>query len=116
MANTGILIGWKRSMPGREGHALQKFGEYAGYLTKLQAEKHIESFEPVVIRPHGGNLDGFFLIRGERAKLGALRDTDHWKDWEAWGAYNMEGFAVLDCQLGDGLTDMLGRFGKLIGS
>ena len=29
----------------------------------------IESFEPVFLEPHGGDLTGFILIQGDAAKL-----------------------------------------------
>ncbi len=114
MANMGIMVGWNRAVTGREGHTLAKFGEYVVYLSRLQAEKYIESFEPVLTRPHGGDLNGFFLIRGNRDKFNELRETDHWKDWEVWGAYNMVGFGIVECLLGADMTDSLQRFGKLL--
>ena len=38
----------------------------------------IESFEPVAFEPHGGDLAGFVLIRGERDKLNRLRYSEEW--------------------------------------
>ena len=113
MSNTGILVGWTRAYVGKETSSLAKFGEFVGYVSKLAAEKQIDSFEPVLLRPHGGDLNGFFLIRGDAAKLAALRQTDQWKDWEAWGGFNMQGFGVIECMLGENVNDSITRFGKV---
>src|SRR5215510_6194963 len=102
MASSGMLVGWNRANQGKETVAIGKFGEYVGYLNKLVAEKHIEGFEPVLLRPHGGDLNGFFLIRGDAAKLAALRTTDQWKDWEVAGSFYLTGFGVIECALAEG--------------
>ena len=114
MANAGIMIGWTRALSGREAAANTKFGEFGAYLGKLQAESRIESFEPVIMRPHGGDLNGFFLIRGTETKLAELRTTDHWKDWETWGGYHLENFGAVDCMLGDSIGSSMTRWAKHI--
>ena len=113
-ANAGILIGWTRAFPGKEAQAVQKFGEYVGYLTKLQSEKRIESFEPAIINPHGGDLNGFFIIRGDRNKLHELKGTDHWKDWLALGSFLLDGFGAQEIFLGEEFVGFMGRFQKLV--
>ena len=116
MSNAGLLVGWTRAYTGKEHAALGKFGEYLGYLTKLVNEKHIDSFEPVIVRPHGGDLNGFILVRADAAKLATLRATDHWKDWEALGVVLLQGFGVIECALSDGVGDFMGRFAKQLGT
>lgn len=115
MSNAGLLVGWSRANAGKEAAALGKFGEFAGYVAKLQAEKHIDSFEPVLLRPHGGDLNGFFLLRGDATKLAALRQTEHWKDWEAFGGLYLQGFGVIECALGGEVGDSIARIGKALG-
>lgn len=113
MANSGLIVGWSRARSGHEGHTVAKFSEYIGFLTVQVMEKKIESFEPVLSRPHGGDLNGFILIRGERDKLDALKGTDQWKDWEVWGAYHLESFGIVECFLGAEVAATMQRFGKL---
>jgi len=114
MSNVALMIGWSGTKQGHEKQALEKFGEFVGYLVAQQAQKKIDSFEPVFVRPHGGDLNGFFLVRADAQRLAVLRHTDAWKDWEAWGAYALEGYGVNECMIGDGVTDILQRFGKLV--
>src|SRR5215472_9633574 len=99
-ATAGLMLGWNRTIPGLEAESNSKFPEFGGYLAKLQASGQIESFEPVFTSPHGGDLNGFFLIRADQAKLNALEQSDQWKDWIAWGSYHLMGFGVVHCMFG----------------
>ena len=79
MATAVLLVGWDRPNPGMEEKA---FGylttEGTDYLKKLQG-KFFERIEVVGLTPHGGDLNGFFLLFGERAKLDELRRTDEFE-------------------------------------
>ncbi len=76
MATSALMIGWGRAVPGREQKALEFFNEAIQYFTGLQQQGTIESFEPVILEPHGGDLGGFLLVRGDREKLNALRSSE----------------------------------------
>src|SRR5579859_1806634 len=62
MANAALFIGWGKVVQGREAKSLEVFGEGLEYWTRLQQLGEIESFEPVALEPHGGDLGGFVLI------------------------------------------------------
>ncbi|MBI5499983.1 MAG: hypothetical protein HY907_07050 [Deltaproteobacteria bacterium] len=111
--NSGLLIGWTRPYVGREKTAQPKFEEYIGYLAKLQAEKKIESFEPVLCDPTGHDtLGGFFLVRGDQARLAEIQRTEEWRDWLAFGTYNLDGFRIVGCALGESIPDRMKRWQK----
>src|SRR5258708_40371520 len=76
MATGALMIGWGPVVPGREQKSLLVFNEAIQYYTRLQQEGTIESFEPVALEPHGGDLQGFVLGRGDREKLNALRTSE----------------------------------------
>ena len=80
MSSNVIFFGWNRSIPGREQLSAAHFGEFAQYLGGLQQSGTIESFEAVFLNAHGGDMNGFFLIRGENAKLDALVASDAWME------------------------------------
>jgi hypothetical protein len=73
MADAGLFIGWGEVVRGREAEAVDAFNETLAYWARLQEEGEIESCEPVFLEPHGGELQGFFLVRGDAEKLAALR-------------------------------------------
>lgn len=112
-ANAGFIVGWTKAFPGREALTVAKFPEYVAWLSKLQAESVIESFEPVLLTPHGGDLNGFFIVRGEAAKLDQLQRTEAWREWTAWGAFHLQGFGVIQAHLGDAVPAEMARFGRL---
>ena len=84
MAGEALFIGWGAVVRGREQQALQVFQESMQYYGGLQQEGRIESFDVYLLAPHGGDLNGFVILRGEPlaepvrgAKLPALID-DGW--------------------------------------
>ena len=72
MAESGLLIGWGDIRTGRDAAANKVFAEALAYWPKLQAAGEIESVETVILGAHGGDLGGFFLLRGDPEKLGRL--------------------------------------------
>src|SRR5579872_97524 len=72
MADSGLFIGFGAPVRGRERQATKVFNEAFEYYSRLQQEGEIESFEPVLLEPHGGELDGFFLLRGDQDKLARI--------------------------------------------
>jgi hypothetical protein len=76
MANAALFIGYGEVMPGRARQALQVFNEALEYYGRLQKQGQIESFDPVFLEPHGGDLAGFILLRGERDKLNGARYSE----------------------------------------
>lgn len=76
MANAALFIGYGPVVPGRARQSLQVFNEAIQYYGRLQEQGQIESFEPVYLEPHGGDLSGFILLRGDRDQLNSVRYTD----------------------------------------
>ena len=70
MADYGLFIGWGALVRGRELKGLEVFNESIQFWADHQKKGNIESFEPVLLTPHGGDLAGFLLIKGEGTKLG----------------------------------------------
>ena len=72
MAEYALFIGFGTPRAGKEAAALQNFEDSAAYAEKLKAAGEIESVEYVLLNSHGGDLNGFFLLRGDPEKLGRL--------------------------------------------
>jgi hypothetical protein len=80
MATAVLFIGWDRPLPGVDpkkayGHVIT---EAIPYLKSLEG-KACERMEPVALTAHGGDINGFILLYGERAKLDELRRTDQFE-------------------------------------
>jgi hypothetical protein len=73
MAEATLFIGWGAVISGRERQAIEVYGQTVQYYERLRHDGEISGFEPCLLEPHGGDLDGFFILRGERERLSQLR-------------------------------------------
>ena len=115
MADRVLFIGWNRPIAGREQQAIQLFSKTVEFYGKLQANGRIESFEPVFLGAHGGDLNGFFLLKGEAEKLGDVQRDDTFLDITIEAEYCLEGVGIIPGYIGESLNDVLTRWSKLIG-
>ena len=67
------------------------FDSFRRYLSELQANNRIESFEMVMLDGRPGQLNGFFLIQGAREKLSELSRSEDWLDHMARAAEHLDG-------------------------
>ena len=80
MADHVIFLGWNRPTVSREQQAMQVFQKSLEYWGKLQTDGRIESFEPVILSSHGGDLNGFIILRGDAEKLAEIRRDETYID------------------------------------
>jgi hypothetical protein len=84
------------------------------YYGKLQAEGRIEGFEPVILTAHGGDLNGFFLIRGDAEKLREIQREDDFVNFVVEAGYCLDGFGVITGYIGEGLEALFNKWSKLV--
>ena len=109
MAEYGLLTGWDRAVDGREKEATELFTEVHEYWGKQQAQGNVEGFESVFLTPYGGELNGFFLIRGEREKIDAVRWSDEFLALATRLAHVATKFSVIPVMLDEGVHKQLHR-------
>ena len=115
MAQTNtIFFGWNRAVPGREGMAAELFAHAVNYYSQLQASGQITSWEPVFLNRHGGDLNGFFLIKGEHAKLEAVLHSDEWLDLVLRADMYLTGVGAIQGWTGAPVPELMQRWTKLI--
>jgi hypothetical protein len=114
MADSVLFLGWSRAVAGREQQALNLFERSMAFYAKLQAGGRIESYEAVLLAAHGGDLNGFVLLRGDAGKLAELRRDDTFEEIVVEANYCLEGLGVVDGYVGQGLTNRFSQFAKLI--
>jgi hypothetical protein len=110
MANAALFIGWGPAISGRELKALQVFNEAMQYWTRLQQQGDIESFEPVALEPHGGDLGGFCLLRGDRERLNRLRFSEEFIRMNNRAGLVVANIGVVSAFIGEGLNRLFADF------
>jgi len=116
MADAGLFIGWNEVVRGREAEAVELFNEVLAYYGRLQEDGTIESFEPVFLEPHGGDLGGFILIRGEAENLSALRVSEEFIQLSIRATLHVENFGVVGADLAERLQRQIEYYTEQIGA
>ena len=109
-----LFLGWNRAVPGHEKNSMEIFEGFLGYLGKLENDKKILNYEPVMLNAHGGDMNGFVLIRGTEEDLHKVTTTDDWQNWMVQGWMTMQGFGLIRGVMGDEMKTRMKRFQKYI--
>lgn len=114
-ANHALLFGWNRPITGKETIASELFGSWVSFWTQQKTKGTIESFEPVLISEHGGDFNGFFLVKGERNTLQKIRwENEEYRKLNLQTSVVMQGWGVQDCYVGDELQKIMGEWTQLV--
>ena len=71
MADRILFIGWGANVRGREERGLDVFDAAVGFYGRCQQEGRIESFDVILLEPHGGGLGGYMELHGSADQLSA---------------------------------------------
>ncbi len=82
------------------------------YYAQLQQRGGIESFEPVGIEAHGGDLAGCLLLRGSREQLNQLRADPEFQRLNTRALLTVTHFGVVDAYIGAGLERWFAGFAE----
>lgn len=110
MSDSALFIGWSTVVRGREEKASAVFGEAVALWTKLQAEGVISSWGAYFLEPHGGDLDGFFLLHGDRDRLAAARVSEEMDTVIQRAAMVVDRMGVVGAATGARIESEMGRF------
>jgi hypothetical protein len=114
MADAALFVGFGPPARARERQAIELFNHALAHCGNLQEGGEIESFEAVLLEPHGGELSGFFLLRGERERLDRLRGDEEFRRINARAGLVVEHFGVVGGHVGGGLADQLELYGRQV--
>jgi hypothetical protein len=114
MADSVILVTWKRPIVGRERQALELYPTAMSTWQKAVDAGNIQSFEPVFLAQNPGELGGFFLIRGDGPKLDAFRRSPEFHGLLPQMLYCLDGVSVYDGYVGEGIRQVMTEYGKVV--
>ncbi len=104
MADTGLFIGFGEPVRGREQKALQVFGESVAYYEGLKNSGKIESYDTALLEPHGGDLAGFFVLRGTKEQIAAVHGSEEFDRLTDRARLVVEHVGIVEARIGAGLT------------
>ena len=110
MADSALFIGWGAPVRGREQNAAKVFGEAVELWSRLQADGTLESWSAYFLEPHGGDLQGFFLLHGEREKLALARTSEAFETVIQRADTIIERLGVVAGATGARIESEMGRF------
>ncbi len=115
LQSNGIMFGWNRPVAGREAMAGELFKSTTSWLEKWKVQGNIESWEPVFLQTHGGDLNGFFWIRCTPTQLTTLKSNDEWVDIVMRAGQYLTGVGVIECYAGSStVQDLMSRWTRTI--
>jgi hypothetical protein len=115
VAGEAIFIGWGQVVRGQEQRALEVFNESVAYWGSLQQEGRIESLDVVLLTPHGGDLAGFALLKGDPAKLDELSRDPEFQRRNARANLIVDGLGIVDAVSGESLGEQMQIYTKEAG-
>jgi hypothetical protein len=115
MADEALFLGWGEIVSGRERKAVEVFNESVQYYGRLQQDGKIESFEAWFLSPHGGDLAGFILLRGERERLDEIERSPEFERLQTRAGMIAERTGTLNAYTGEALARQMGQFEEATG-
>jgi hypothetical protein len=116
MSSNALLFGWNCPIPGRERMSADHFGSFVQYLGSLQQKGKIKSFDTVLLDPHGGDLNGFFLIRGDSSQLDAVMSSEEWVAHTTRALIHLNGSGAIRGVTGDLIQQRMDLWTKMLPS
>jgi hypothetical protein len=115
MSESALFVGWGQPVRGREKRSLDVFSDAVTYYGERVADGSIESFEPVLLNPHGGDLQGFFLIKGPAQGLATMKASDEFQRLHVRAGMIVEDLGIIDAWVDDAVLTQLSHFGDAAG-
>lgn len=110
MTEGALFIGWGSLIPGREIAALDVFKEAKTFYEELQKKGEIVTFEPVLLSHVGSPFYGFFLLRGDTAKLATLVSQDAFMRLTTKASLVCENIAVIPAFVGSAVSRIIDTY------
>lgn len=110
MADEGLFIAWGEVVRGRETKAVDVFNESIQYYGQLQQDGKIDSFDTWFLAPHGGDLGGFVLLRGNREQLDEIERSPEFERLQTRSAMIVEQTGTVHAFTGEALGRLMGQF------
>jgi hypothetical protein len=103
VADAGLFIGWGEVVRGREDRALEVFNETLEFYGQLQADGRIEDFEVALLDPHGGELQGYVMLRGSEEQIDSVRRGEDFIGLMTKASLIVDDLGIIGASIGESL-------------
>jgi hypothetical protein len=115
MADEALFLGWGEVVRGRERKAVEVFNESVQHYAQLQQDGELEGVEAWFLAPHGGDLAGFMLLRGERERLDEIERSPEFERLQTRAGMIVDRVGVVHAYTGEALGRLMGQFEEAAG-
>jgi hypothetical protein len=115
MAEAALCIAWGDAVKGRGKHALEVYAESMQYWERLQKGGQIERYDVTVLAPTGGDVGGFWLVRGTAAQIDSLRRSDEFLRLINRVQLLVTGLRVTDAYVDEGIAKVMSSYQDAVG-
>jgi hypothetical protein len=116
MADSVLFVGFDSPVRGREERAVESFNDVVGMFGQMQQEGRVEGFDTVFLDPHGGDLGGFFLLRGTADQMDAVRHDDEFRRQMTIAQLLVDGLGFVDGQINEGIAREMQTYQEAVSS
>ena len=109
-----LFLGWDRPQPGKEGMALELLSTAKTYFDKMKRKGVVRDYEAVLLSAHGGNLNGFILVRLQEDKISQLRNDEEFQRLITKSVVVLKDYGVVDAFEGGAVERQLGLYRESI--
>ena len=114
MADRMLFIGWGATVRGREERALEVFDAAVGFFGRCQQDGRIESFDVILLEPHGGGLAGYTELHGSADQLNALRQDEQFRRLMIDASLIVDELGIVDGFANEGIARQLTLYREAI--
>jgi hypothetical protein len=114
MTDRALFVGFGAPVRGREERAIEVFGEVVGMFGRMQSDGRIAGMDVTLLRPHGGDLGGFFLVHGSEDQCAALADDEEFRRATIDAALIVENFGVVPAVTGEGVGREMAMYSEAV--
>jgi hypothetical protein len=114
MAERAVFVGFGQPVRGREERAVEVFNEFVGMFGRMQADGRIEDMDVTLLRSHGGDLNGFFMVHGSQEQCSALQMDEEFERAIADAVLIVENFGVVPAVTGAGVAEQMTIYNEAV--
>jgi hypothetical protein len=115
MQNNVLFLGWNGPKVGREKLAGELYQSLNNFWAKYEQDGKIDGYDGILLSNHGGDLNGFFLVKGAVEHLAEIRNSDEFTKLSLQCDYALDGFGIIGGYYGDELSSLMTQWNQLIG-